>query len=585
MNDTMTREDEAIDASLLGASRQMGVARRRHPAGSCACERCRSRATLPRRAAFGEAEAADESEADFESFASEDEADVRGEGEGEGEGEGDDEFRRGRGAMGFARPRFPAPAMLRPRGPMARPVRRPVWPAADAMAAPAFACPPQRSEYVRWVQSALNRAMNAGLPITGAMSGATRDALRQFQGRHQLPADGIAGPQTRDALVRAEAAPAQAASSAAAAAEPAHETMLDELLDESHETGGPWDPVTEIEQALRAKRWSRAIELALEAGQHDEGVLTNLVFFEQNPTLPHAPLDPKHKDFKKLSAQWGAILKGEVRPAIQRMSTDYSLAVGGDLVTERDADLSGAAGKKFQDVVRWAAAEVDLNPGFLAAVLLAEVGSAGHYLKTVPVSSFFTGTDDFLAQRKALKDNVPAFAKIGFDASGKLTNINENGRTVQTVLFNSGRDAALATAVYLKYAQIKLRNGAAANGGSFDKIPAPVQFALNRISMAAGHGGLELNGSFVWFAKKGSTTVRVPAGTKGAFLVGVTKWLDRVLKGEDILVRDWTGRKFPDTVKITSRNATILVAQALHLSEWFFGIQLVARPKRPVRPW
>ena len=103
--------------------------------------------------------------------------------------------------------------------------------------------------------------------------------------------------------------------------------------------------------------------------------------------------------------------------------------------------------------------------------------------------------------------------------------------------------------------------------------------------MAAGHGGIDLNGNFVWFLKKDGKSLQVKAGTKGAVLVGVARWLYRVLKGEDIFVRDWTGRTFPSTAKATSRNATILVAQALHLSDWHFGISLVQRPKRPVRPW
>jgi hypothetical protein len=348
---------------------------------------------------------------------------------------------------------------------------------------------------------------------------------------------------------------------------------------------GPWDPASEVEQSLKAKLWGKALDMSIEAGQRDERELANLIFFEQNPQLPRTKLDPKSKEFKKLGQQWNAILQKEVRPAIQRASTDFELEVKGDLVAERDPQFAGTNGKKFQELVRWVAAEVDINPGFLAAVLLAEVGSASHYLNPGQVSSFFTGTDDFLAQRKQLKENVPAFAKIGFDSSQNLTNINETNRTVKTVLFNTGKDAALATAVYLKYAEIKLRNGAAANGGDFDKFPPQVRFALNRIAMAAGHGGLTLQGELLWFIRSGGKSKVVKQGTKGAVLVGVAVWLNRVLKGEDILVRGWGGRQFPNTSRITSRNATILVAQALHLSDWFFGIPLVTRRRRPVFPF
>jgi hypothetical protein len=352
-----------------------------------------------------------------------------------------------------------------------------------------------------------------------------------------------------------------------------------------HLQTGPWDPVSEIDQALKAKNWGQALELAIEAGQRDEVELTNLIFFAQNPQLPRAPLDPKTKNFKTLSGEWRTIQTKDVHSAIERMSVDNDLAVHGKLVAERDPQFWGANGKTFRDVVRSVAAEVDLNPGFLSAVLLAEVGSAAPYLKRGPVLSFFTGTDDFFAQRKRLKTHVPAFANVHFDKTRTFENINETGRKVKSILFDTGKDAARATAVYLAYAQLKLRAAAKTNGGDFDALPVQVQFALMRIAMAAGHGGIELNGNFVWFLKKGDKSNQVKAGTKGAVLVGVARWIDRVLKGEDIFIRDWTGRTFPNTAKATSRNATILVAQALHLSDWHFGIPLTQRPKRPVRPW
>jgi hypothetical protein len=348
---------------------------------------------------------------------------------------------------------------------------------------------------------------------------------------------------------------------------------------------GPWDPVSEIDQALKAKNWGKALELAIEAGQHDGVELTNLIFFAQNPQLPRGPLDPKAKNFKALSGQWRTIQIKDVQSAIERMSVDNDLAVHGKFVAERDPQFWGANGKTFRDIVESVASEVDLNPGFLSAVLLAEVGSAAPYLKQGPVSSFFTGTDDFFAQRHRLETYVPAFANVHFDKTKTFENINETGRKVKSILFDTGKDAARATAVYLAYARLKLQAAAKTNGGDFDTLPVQVQFALMRIAMAAGHGGIELNGNFVWFLKKGGTSKQVKAGTKGAVLVGVAKWLYRVLKGEDIFVRDWTGRTFPKTAKATSRNATILVAQALHLSDWHFGIPLVPRRKRPVRAW
>jgi hypothetical protein len=53
---------------------------------------------------------------------------------------------------------------------------------------------------VRWVQNALNRALNLRLATDGAMGPATRSAIRLFQQRKGLAADGVAGAKTMAAL-------------------------------------------------------------------------------------------------------------------------------------------------------------------------------------------------------------------------------------------------------------------------------------------------------------------------------------------------------------------------------------------------
>lgn len=57
--------------------------------------------------------------------------------------------------------------------------------------------------FARWVQIALNRAINAGLAVTGQMNRSTRRALRRFQGQRGLPVTGLADPLTVAALARA----------------------------------------------------------------------------------------------------------------------------------------------------------------------------------------------------------------------------------------------------------------------------------------------------------------------------------------------------------------------------------------------
>lgn len=58
-------------------------------------------------------------------------------------------------------------------------------------------------DYIKWVQTSLNRSMGLRLPMDGIASPQTRSAIRDFQRRERLPVNGIVGPETKQALMAA----------------------------------------------------------------------------------------------------------------------------------------------------------------------------------------------------------------------------------------------------------------------------------------------------------------------------------------------------------------------------------------------
>ncbi len=61
--------------------------------------------------------------------------------------------------------------------------------------------------YIRWIQGSLNKILGLRLGVNGIMGQQTRSAIRSFQKRRGLKADGIVGTQTERALIAAGASP------------------------------------------------------------------------------------------------------------------------------------------------------------------------------------------------------------------------------------------------------------------------------------------------------------------------------------------------------------------------------------------
>lgn len=61
------------------------------------------------------------------------------------------------------------------------------------------------SAYIKWIQSSLNKILKLNLAVDGISGQYTKSAIRSFQSRYGLTADGIVGPVTEGALIKAGA--------------------------------------------------------------------------------------------------------------------------------------------------------------------------------------------------------------------------------------------------------------------------------------------------------------------------------------------------------------------------------------------
>ena len=215
----------------------------------------------------------------------------------------------------FTLPKWPWGAILEPYGVAAQP-----FPAEPQ---------PAGSEYMRWVQSALNDVLGLRLQLHGIADSATRSAIRSFQQRQGLPADGVVGPDTERALIAARGGgspregaanstgpgapeplgPAGApAADPAAAPEPPSASPAGEFEYERGDAKSKLDDTRPI--AERA-----AVNDRVAAGERDPNALADMVFFRRHPERTGQKLGAGDH---RLAAEWKAILRDIVMPAFTR---------------------------------------------------------------------------------------------------------------------------------------------------------------------------------------------------------------------------------------------------------------------------
>jgi hypothetical protein len=228
------------------------------------------------------------------------------------------------------------------------------------------------------------------------------------------------------------------------------------------------------------------------------------------------------------------------------------------VLASEDAKFDGPEGQKFKARIEDAAKKVQLDPGLLAAALLAEESRDTFTKSSGEENTFHIGADDFLEKMSAIQKEIPAANDL--HVTPVAVNTNEQSRRVQTGKFKAD-DAVLVDAVYLKFGELQVRKAFTALGSDFDTLTPELKFAFTRLAMNPG---------------KDSVKTQVEK-----FL----KTRDIADTAPGVLIR--TGVKDQDARKPQS-GATRVAAIGIHLSQKIFGTRYVAsdqalEPPRPAK--
>ena len=186
--------------------------------------------------------------------------------------------------------------------------------------------PPAGSEYMRWVQSALNDVLGLQLPLHGIADSATRSAIRSFQQREGLPVYGVVGPDTERALIAArgggsprDGAPQPAPpgvpepSERVSAPQAASATGRFEPTPTSPAAEFEWDSFEQKLDDTRESAERVTVKDRVAAGERDPNALTDMVFFRRHPERRGQKLGVNEP---RLAAEWKTIVRDIVMPTL-----------------------------------------------------------------------------------------------------------------------------------------------------------------------------------------------------------------------------------------------------------------------------
>ncbi|WP_433152635.1 carboxypeptidase regulatory-like domain-containing protein [Actinomadura nitritigenes] len=222
-----------------------------------------------------------------------------------------------------------------------------------------------------------------------------------------------------------------------------------------------------------------------------------------------------------------------------------------------DANLDGRAhpgtdlSDRFTALVKATADAVGIDPGLLAANAMVEHNEIKTYLQPEPLSQWRVGLDTWESRRAEIEKDVKLASPIVTKRTGDLfeQEKTKDGKslTVPVVNFSNGPNALLAMAAYLKHVENDLQRQV--GSAAWSRLSDPDRFELVRI----GFNRPATASALAQQAAAGKSIV-VPSGPTTEIVTESDGTRHRIVHPQ--------------------RSGTVTAAQAVHLSQKFFGTHL-----------